>query len=53
MTATCTEVGTTSLEDCDALTWSFGCTGFPSDAVARAARTSFMFMFELVPEPVW
>ena len=31
------------------LTWSFGCTP-PS---ARLAITSFAFMFEEVPEPVW
>ncbi len=30
-------------------TWSFGCTSSP----ASAAITSFAFMFELVPEPVW
>ena len=29
VTAMCTEVGKTSFEDCDALTWSFGCTGEP------------------------
>ena len=53
VTATCTEVGNTSFEDCDAFTWSFGCTAEPSFAVARVASTSFMFMFEHVPEPVW
>ena len=31
------------------LTWSFGCTP-PS---ARLAITSFAFMFDEVPEPVW
>ena len=30
-------------------TWSFGWTSSP----ASAAITSFAFMFELVPEPVW
>ncbi len=44
-------VGKVSLEDCDALTWSFGCTSTPVGA--SVARTSFMFMLELVPEPVW
>ena len=29
VTAMCTEVGNTSFEDCDAFTWSFGCTGEP------------------------
>ncbi len=53
VTATCTEVGNTSLLDCEALTWSFGWTGEPSLCVARVASTSLMFMFELVPEPVW
>lgn len=51
VTATCTEVGNTSLEDCEALTWSLGCTS-RSAVEARVASTSFMFMFELVPEPV-
>lgn len=53
MTATCTDVGNTSFDDCDALTWSFGCTSLPSFSVARVESTSFMFMFELVPDPVW
>jgi hypothetical protein len=35
------------------LTWSFACTGEPSALVASRAITSFAFMFELVPEPVW
>ena len=30
-------------------TWSFGCTSLP----ASVAITSFAFVFELVPEPVW
>ena len=52
VTATCTEVGNTSLLDCEQLTWSLGWVSVPA-SVARVARTSFMFMFELVPEPVW
>ncbi len=56
--ATCTEVGNTSLEDCDAFTWSLGCTVVEEPASARwrlasSAMTSLVFMFELVPEPVW
>lgn len=51
--ATCTEVGNTSFDDCEAFTWSFGCTAEPSARVASVARTSFMFMFEDVPDPVW
>ena len=31
------------------LTWSFGCTSSP----ASVAITSFAFMFDDVPEPVW
>jgi len=45
--------GKTSLDDCEALTWSFGCTGEPSASVARVAMTSFVFMLLDVPEPVW
>ena len=45
--------GKTSLLDCDALTWSLGCTGLPSRSVASVASTSLMFMFDEVPEPVW
>ena len=43
-----------SLDDCEALTWSLGWT--VSRRAARAARvasTSFMFMLDEVPEPVW
>ncbi len=47
------EVGNTSLEDCEALTWSFGCTGRPRRSSASVAMTSLAFMFEDVPEPVW
>ena len=53
MTATCTDVGNTSFDDCEQLTWSLGWTGLPSAREASVASTSFMFMFELVPEPVW
>jgi hypothetical protein len=53
VTATCTEVGKTSFDDCDMLTWSLGCTFEPREFVARVASTSFMFMFDDVPEPVW
>ena len=45
--------GKTSLLDCEALTWSFGCTGRPSSRDARVAMTSLAFMFDDVPEPVW
>ena len=45
--------GNTSLDDCDALTWSFGCTGRPSRRAASVAMTSLAFMFDEVPEPVW
>ena len=45
--------GNTSLDDCEAFTSSFGCTGRPSRSVARLAITSFMFMLVEVPEPVW
>ena len=51
--ATWIAVGNTSLDDCDAFTSSFGCTGRPSDADARWAITSLAFMFVDVPEPVW
>src|SRR3954452_572959 len=46
-------VGKTSLELCEALTWSFGCTLWPDAREASVAMTSLAFMFELVPEPVW
>ena len=46
------DVGKVSLLDWLALTWSLGCTSWPA-FVARVAMTSFMFMLELVPEPVW
>ncbi len=45
--------GKTSLEDWEALTWSFGWTGLPRRCVATLARTSLAFMLVLVPEPVW
>jgi hypothetical protein len=41
------------LEDCEAFTTSLGCTGLPSVSDASFASTSFMFMFEDVPLPVW
>src|SRR5262249_47853527 len=41
--------GKTSLEDCPRLTSSFGWTSSP----ASAASTSFAFMFDDVPDPVW
>jgi hypothetical protein len=34
-TATCTEVGKVSFDDCDAFTWSFGCTGRRRQVVAE------------------
>src|SRR5665648_861021 len=43
----------TSLDDCDAFTWSLGCTSRPRRRVARVAITSFAFMFDDVPDPVW
>ena len=46
-------VGTVSFDDCDALTWSFGCTATPRASDARVATTSLTFMFVDVPEPVW
>ena len=45
--------GNTSLDDCEALTWSFGCTGRPSRWLASRAITSLTFMFVEVPDPVW
>ena len=54
VTAMWTEVGKTSFDDCEALTWSFGCTrAAEARAMASVASTSFMFMFDDVPEPVW
>ncbi len=50
--ATWIAVGNVSLDDCEALTWSLGCTSTPARC-AREAMTSLAFMFELVPEPVW
>ena len=41
--------GNTSFDDCPMLTSSFGWTSSP----ASAAITSFAFMFEDVPDPVW
>ncbi|KIF05522.1 hypothetical protein PL81_12745 [Streptomyces sp. RSD-27] len=45
--------GKTSLELCEALTWSLGWTSRPSRSVARVAITSLVFMLDEVPEPVW
>src|SRR5699024_551998 len=58
VTATCTDVGNTSLDDCEALTWSLGCTVVSDPAacsawLARLASTSLVFIFDEVPEPVW
>ena len=50
--ATWIEVGKMSLLDWLALTWSLGWASTPA-RLASEASTSFMFMFELVPEPVW
>src|SRR4051794_31053881 len=50
--ATWMEVGNVSLLDWLAFTWSLGCTSTPARC-AREASTSFMFMFDDVPEPVW
>src|SRR3954451_8962764 len=47
--ARCTALGKTSLEDWPMFTWSLGCA--PSPAIV--AITSFAFMFDDVPEPVW
>src|SRR4051794_26266250 len=45
--------GKTSFDDCEAFTWSFGCTGVPRASVASVAMTSLVFMLLDVPEPVW
>ncbi len=45
--------GNTSLDDCEALTWSLGCTDVPDASVARVAMTSLAFILLDVPEPVW
>ena len=47
--ARCTALGNTSFEDWPMFTWSFGCAPSP----ASVAITSFAFMFDEVPEPVW
>src|SRR5271156_6728173 len=47
-------VGKVSLDDCDMLTSSLGCTLTGGVAVAAMlAITSLVFILELVPEPVW
>ncbi len=54
----CMAVGNVSLEDCDMLTWSFGCTGVldpispPASSMARLEMTSLAFMLVCVPLPV-
>ena len=45
--------GNTSLDDCEALTWSLGWTGLPYRSLASVAMTSLAFMLLDVPEPVW
>ena len=50
--AMCVAVGKVSLDDCDMLTSSLGCTVTPLRAQIEAI-TSLAFMFELVPDPVW
>ncbi len=45
--------GNMSLDDWDAFTWSLGWTEPPRRSEASVARTSFMFMLDDVPEPVW
>jgi hypothetical protein len=51
--AMCIDVGNVSLLDWLALTWSLGWTGRPRRSEASSATTSFMFMLDDVPEPVW
>jgi len=57
-TAMCMAVGKVSLEDCDMLTWSLGCTGSfdpmtpPLISIARLEMTSLAFMLVCVPLPV-
>ncbi len=53
VTAMWMALGKTSLLDCEALTWSFGCTGEPNASEASEASTSLAFMLLEVPEPVW
>ncbi len=50
--ATWIAVGKVSLLDWLALTWSLGWTSVPLRPASEAS-TSFMFMLELVPDPVW
>ena len=51
--ATRMAVGTVSLLDCPALTWSFGWMDKPVARWATRATTSLTFMLVEVPEPVW
>ena len=46
-------VGTVSLDDCEALTWSLGCTPSSTAADANVEITSLTFMLVDVPDPVW
>mmetsp|Transcript_1228 Transcript_1228/g.2849 ORF Transcript_1228/g.2849 Transcript_1228/m.2849 type:complete len:259 (+) Transcript_1228:1126-1902(+) len=56
--ATDMAVGNVSLDDCDMLTWSLGCTGLllpttpPRLSMARLEMTSLTFMLVCVPLPV-
>ena len=56
--AMCMAVGKVSLDDCDMLTSSLGCTGSfdpmtpPAISMARLEMTSLAFMFDCVPLPV-
>src|SRR5262245_1171736 len=50
---TCSAVGITSLLDWPKFTWSLGWTGSPLAFEASRAMTSFAFMLEEVPLPVW
>src|SRR3954468_20093375 len=45
--------GNMSFDDSGALTSSFGWSFSPIASPASVASTSFMFMFDDVPEPVW
>ena len=55
----CIAVGNVSLEDWPMFTWSLGWTGCwepsvpPTSWMHRLEMTSFTFMFDWVPDPVW
>src|SRR5699024_11770843 len=56
VTATCTDGGNTSLDDCEALTWSLGCTAGADSAACSAwlaslASTPLGFVCDEGPEP--